>query len=143
MIHLFKKITAYTFACLLFTVLISTSAFAQFNNIGAFLRAGAEDATILTKEYLRPFPTGFGTGLNAGWNEEAAPKKTLGFSIQIRPSIAMVPSSDQSFNISSLQLEKIVVAQGEDPVTPTIAGDNNAGPLLEIYDDPESQNQLN
>lgn len=141
MINLFKKTSAYVITSFLFSALVTTSAFAQFNDIGAFLRAGADDATILTKEYLRPFPTGFGTGLNAGWNEEAAPKKTLGFSIQIRPSLAIVPSSDQSFDISSLQLDKIVVAQGEDPVTPTIAGDNNSGPLLEIYDDPDSQNR--
>jgi hypothetical protein len=98
-------------------------------------------------EYLKPFPTGFGTGLNAGFTESALPKKTLGFSLQIRPSIAVVPSSARSFDISSFyadvndpQLKKIRVAQGQDPVAQTISGGKDSGPLLEIFDDPSSNN---
>ncbi|SMO80150.1 DUF6588 family protein [Gracilimonas mengyeensis] len=135
-----KHITLW---CTLTAVLIttSTSLHAQVNNIGAFLRAGAEDATILTKAYLKPFPTGFGTGLNAGWNESATAKNTLGFSLQIRPSVALVPGSAQKFDISELDLNKIVVADGEDPVTPTIAGNDKQGPLLEIYENRNNQNR--
>lgn len=121
----------------IFTLAISATSYAQLGDIGTFLRAGAEDATILTKEYLKPFPTGLGTGLNAGWAESAAPKKTLGFSIQIRPSVAIVPASDREFDISALDLNKIRVATGENPVTPTISGAKNRGPLLEIFEDPD------
>lgn len=128
------------FTLLIISMATVSTAYAQLGDIGAFLRAGADDATILTKEYLKPFPTGFGTGLNAGWTESAAPKKTLGFSLQIRPSIAIVPGSDQSFDISTLGLDKIVVANGNDPVTSTIAGSKGSGPLLEIYDDPDANN---
>ncbi|WP_018126235.1 DUF6588 family protein [Balneola vulgaris] len=122
-------------------VLLITPAKAQFGDIGAFLEAGAKDAELLTREYLKPFPTGFGSGLNAGFTEGAAPKKILGFSIQIRPSVAVVPSTDQSFDISTLDLEKIRVAAGEDPIAPTIAGEDKAGPLLEIFDDPNDPNR--
>lgn len=59
-------------------------------------------------------------------------KKTLGFSLQIRPSIALVPTSDQSFDISSLGLDKISLAAGESPITPTISGSTGSGPELVI-----------
>lgn len=126
---------------LLLGFLAITPTKAQFTDIGAFLDAGANDAAILTREYLRPFPTGFGTGLNAGFTEGATPKKLLGFSLQIRPSVAAVPGSDQSFDVSSLNLEKIRVAPGEDPIAQTIAGSKSSGPLLEIFDDPNDPNR--
>ncbi|MEX0609225.1 MAG: DUF6588 family protein [Balneolaceae bacterium] len=129
--------------CALSIISLATigNAQAQLGDIGAFLRAGAEDAEILTKEYLKPFPTGFGTGLNAGWAESAAPKKTLGFSLQVRSSLAIVPTASQSFDVSALNLQKIRVADGENPITQTVAGTKNGGPLLKIYDDPEDPNR--
>ncbi|MTI88001.1 MAG: hypothetical protein FH748_08540 [Balneolaceae bacterium] len=134
--------TAKSFALtVLITLLSIAPVAAQFTSVGAFLRAGKEDATLLTKEYLKPFPTGFGTGLNAGWTETAAPKKTLGLSLQIRSSLAFVPSSAREFDISALTLQKINVAQGGNPVTQTIAGSNDDGPLLKIYDDPDDPNR--
>lgn len=136
----FNKLLKSFCAIIVISIASAGHIYAQLGDIGAFLKAGAEDATMLTKEYLKPFPTGFGTGLNAGWNETAAPKKTMGFSLQIRPSIAVVPGSDQHFDISSLALEKIVIADGEDPVTPTIAGGKGKGPLLEIYENPDNEN---
>lgn len=120
-------------------VAFNTHANAQLEDIGAFLRAGADDATILTKEYLKPFPTGLGTGLNSGWHDGAAPKKTLGFSLVVKASAAFVPTSDRSFDISTLGLQNIEVASGENPVTPTIAGSNSAGPNIIITDDNENE----
>lgn len=121
-------------ALLLIGFVFTVPAKAQLGDIGTFLKAGADDASKLTKEYLRPYPTGFGTGLNAGFTETAAPKKLLGFSLQIRPSLAVVPADVKSFDVNSLGLQKIQVAPGNNPVTPTIAGANQAGPLLEIYE---------
>ncbi len=132
MINRYKKIIKSLCALMVISIATVGSVQAQIGDIGEVLRAGAEDATILTKEYLRPFPTGFGTGLNAGWTESAAPKKTLGFSLQIRPSLAFVPTENQSFDISSLNLQKIEVAAGENPVTPTIAGENTIGTELVV-----------
>ena len=116
----YKTITKLILSGFILGFMAITPAKAQFGDIGAFLEAGANDASILTREYIKPFPTGFGTGLNAGFTESAAPKKLFGFSLQIRPSVAVVPSGDQSFDISALNLEKIRVASGEDPVTQTI-----------------------
>lgn len=135
MFNNWKKIIKGLCALSVLSLATVGTAHAQLGDIGAVLRAGAEDATALTKEYLRPFPTGFGTGLNAGWTESAAPKKTFGFSLQIRPSLAIVPSKAQSFDISSLNLQKIEVASGENPVTPTISGDNKTGTELVVRED--------
>ncbi|OAN62076.1 hypothetical protein A8B79_03800 [Balneola sp. EhC07] len=140
MIHRYKTITKLILSTLVLGFMAITPAKAQFGDIGAFLEAGANDASILTREYIKPFPTGFGTGLNAGFTESAAPKKLFGFSIQLRPSVAVVPSGDQSFDISTLNLEKIRVASGENPVTQTISGSKDGGPLLEIFADPNDPN---
>ena len=140
---MYKKFRTAIKAMVALTILgfiIATPTNAQFGDIGAFLKAGADDARILTREYLRPYPTGFGTGLNAGFTESAAPKKKLGFSLQIRPSLAVVPTGSQSFDVSSLGLSKIVVAAGENPIAQTVAGKSDKGPLLEIYQDPNNAN---
>lgn len=140
MVNLYNKIIKSLCALVVISIATVGSVQAQLGDIGTFLRAGADDATVLTKEFLKPFPTGFGTGLNAGWSESATPKKTLGFSLQVRSSLAFVPASDQEFDISTLGLSNIEVAQGENPITPTIAGEDRQGPRLEIND--ENGNQL-
>ncbi len=65
MIHRYKTITKLILSTLVLGFMAITPAKAQFGDIGAFLEAGANDASILTREYIKPFPTGFGTGLNA------------------------------------------------------------------------------
>lgn len=122
-------------AAFMAVIFTTKPAKAQLGDIGAFLEAGVEDATLLTKEYLKPYPTGFGTALNTGFVETAGAKKLFGFSLQIRPSLAFVPGGAKSFDISTLGLQKITVAPGENPVTPTIAGASDDGPLLEVWED--------
>ncbi|MDZ7806720.1 MAG: DUF6588 family protein [Gracilimonas sp.] len=135
MLNYYRRFLKIGITFLIMAFMATGSAYAQLGDIGAFLRAGADDATILTKEYLKPFPTGFGTGLNAGWNEEAAPKKKLGFSLQIRSSLALVPTSDQEFDISTLNLTNMEVAPGNSSITPTIAGNDSPGPEMIVNDD--------
>lgn len=134
MLNNYRRLLKIGLSLIILAFMTTGTVYAQLGDIGAFLRAGADDATILTKEYLKPFPTGFGTGLNAGWNEEAAPKKKLGFSLQIRSSLALVPSSDQEFDISTLDLSNMEVAAGENPITPTIAGNDSPGPEIIVSD---------
>lgn len=135
MINRYKTITKTILGAFILGFLAIAPAQAQFGDVGAFLRAGAADAEILTKEYIRPLPTGFGSGLNAGFTETAGPKKTLGFSLQIRPSLALVPSSDQKFDIADLALSNIRPANAANTITPTISGESTVGPELIIEDD--------
>jgi len=80
---------------------------AQLDEIQAFLSSGPENATLLTRAYLSPLPTGLGTGLNSGWTTKAKPTKTLGFSLQLRVAGAQVPSSGQSFDARTLGLQNV------------------------------------
>lgn len=131
----YKTITKFILGSFLLGFMIATPTKAQFGDIGTFLKAGAADAEILTKEYIRPLPTGFGSGLNAGFTEGAGAKKLLGFSLQIRPSLALVPSSDQKFDISTLALSNIRPANASNTITPTISGESSTGPEMIIEDD--------
>jgi len=140
MLNNYRRLLKIGLSLIILAFMTTGTVYAQLGDIGAFLRAGADDATILTKEYLKPFPTGFVTGLNAGWNEEAAPKKKLGFSLQIRSSLALVPSSDQEFDISTLGLTNMEVAPNNSSITPTIAGNDSPGPEMIVTDD--SGNEL-
>jgi hypothetical protein len=135
MIKRYKTITKAILGTLVLGFMVATPTKAQFGDIGTFLRAGADDATKLTREYIRPLPTGFGSGLNAGFTEGSKPKKLLGFSLQIRPSLALVPSSDQEFDINDLVLSNIRPTDPNNTITPTISGDNTTGPELVIEDD--------
>ncbi len=105
---------------------------AQLADVGDFLQAGADDATALTRAYLTPLATGLTTSLNSGWNNTAAPRKTLGFSLDIRVGAALVPGADQDFNVNDLGLTNLAVAPGQDPVSPTLAGNSGAGPQLNL-----------
>ncbi|XWN38610.1 MAG: DUF6588 family protein [Balneola sp.] len=135
MLNRYKTITKIILSTFVLGFMAISPAKAQFGDIGAFLRAGAADAELLTREYIRPLPTGFGTGLNAGFTEGSKPKKVLGFSLQIRPSLAIVPSSDQEFDIAPLALTNIRPADPNNTITPTISGENSTGPEMIIEDD--------
>ena len=96
---------------------------AQIGDIGDFFSAGAADAEALTRAYLSPLPTGVATGLNSGWNGSASARKTLGFNIAIRTSLAFVPTGSQDFDFNELGLTNIELAPGESNILPTLNGD--------------------
>jgi hypothetical protein len=109
----------------------ATPAFAQLDNAGAILRAGAADANILMAEYMKPFGRGFGAGLNSGWFGVAKTHKFLGFDLAIRATVAQVPTADQSFDLNDLSLTSIRPMNNANTVTPTISGmDDPATPVM-------------
>ena len=108
------------------------NAHAQLDDIGVLLQGGASDATALTRAYLSPLATGLSAGFNSGWNGSARPRKPLGFSIELRTSLAFVPSNRQTFDINSLGLTNLRLQAGEDNIAQTIAGSDSDGPVLDI-----------
>ena len=56
MIKCYKTAIKPFLASLILGVVLITPAQAQFGDIGTFLKAGADDAAILTREYLKPYP---------------------------------------------------------------------------------------
>lgn len=97
---------------------------AQVDDVGRILQASTEDANILVKEYLNPFGSGFGAGLNTGWTNTAKPHKTLGFDITVSTGLAVVPDGDKTFDITELGLQQLEVENGPSTLQ-TINGDSD------------------
>ncbi|MEX2639917.1 MAG: DUF6588 family protein [Balneolales bacterium] len=110
----------------------SNTSHAQFSDIGSMIQAGEADATILTREYLRPFGEGIGAVTNVGWVNRANPHRKLGFDIQIRASAAMVPANRREFDVNTLGLQA-ARPNGTGTFTPTISGKNNTGVGFDVY----------
>ncbi|MDG5766393.1 hypothetical protein QA596_02860 [Balneolales bacterium ANBcel1] len=115
-------------AALLFSPI--KSSFAQLDDLGAFIEGGAEDAQLLLQEYIRPFGSGFGGGINSGWVDRAGTHGLFGFHVKVSATSAFVPSSDRSFDVNALNMENLFVLHGDDPVTPTFSGSSDSGPML-------------
>lgn len=125
------------FALLFGTLLLSGSspALAQIGNIDDILRAGITDAETITRSYLRPLPSGFGSGINSGWITSAKPHNPLGFDLQVRGTMAFVPSSDEYFDLNALDLQQTYPADPEYTISPTVGGEDAWGPEVIIQGD--------
>lgn len=124
-----------TITVLLALVLLQAiPAVAQFDNIEDFIRAGKQDAEALTQAYLQPLGKGIGGSLNTGWVNSASTHHPLGFDVQVRGALAFIPDADQTFNVSNLDLQNLELAAGESPLSPTIGGEDEAGPEVILQD---------
>ncbi|MFQ5769658.1 MAG: DUF6588 family protein [bacterium] len=120
------------FLLLVISLVFSNFSFAQMANVEEFMRSGLEDASILIKEYLAPFGKGFGADLNNGWYNTARPHKFLGLDITVTASAAISPTSDATFNLSQLELKNLRLTDPNDAITPTVVGDDEPGPDLDL-----------
>lgn len=103
----------------------TTASFAQLGNVGNILQSSAEDANVLVGEYLKPFGSGFGAGLNSGWTNTARPHKKLGFDITISSGLAVVPASDKTFDVTQIGLQELELDSGPSNLQ-TINGESGA-----------------
>ncbi len=112
-----------------------SSVFAQ-DGVSQLIKSGPADAQKLAQAYLNPLFKGLGFGMNSGWYNSAKAKNLGRFDIRIQGSGAFVPTSDQSFNVTTLGLSnKTRVASSSSPITPTAFGDDKQGSELVIYSD--------
>lgn len=124
----YKKIkTKFSIGLLLSVFVFSTPTLAQLDEIKAFLEAGPDNATALTKAYLTPLPAGLTNTLNSGWVTKAAPTKKLGFSLQFRVAVAAVPSSGQTFDANDIGLTGFTVSGTS---SNTISGSKGGGQTI-------------
>lgn len=98
----FKYLLFAALSCTLVTLFAPRKAAAQLDLAGEILRAGADDTSLLFKEYIRPFAQGFGADLNSGWFSSAKPNDDLRLDIMIRTAVALVPKSNQTFLIDDI-----------------------------------------
>lgn len=125
---------------LISVLLISTNTKAQVNSVGELLRSGIDDSNLLLENYLKPYTNGFGAGLNTGWNNSARPYKTLGFDIRINAAFAVIPASDDFFNVAGLepQFQQVEILNNVD-ITPTISGESgNRAVIGRMYTNPST-----
>lgn len=104
---------------------VCTVSFSQIES--DFIRGGSADAVKIIEAYITPWINAFGAGLNGSWYNSAKPHKWTGFDITISGNVGIVPSSAETFDISSLGLSPTIVGTG---IAPTVAGPDEEGPLL-------------
>ncbi len=92
-------------------------------DVAKLLEAGIADANVLAQPYLKPYGEMLGSSLNSGWYTSAKPHKLLGFDITFTGTYTMTPSSATSFNIGEMKLQTFELADQNNAIAPTVAGD--------------------
>jgi hypothetical protein len=109
-------------------VMFSSVTFSQLNNVD-FLRAVPADGIKFIEAYISPWANAFGAGLNGSWYNTAKPHKLGGFDITFGLNVGVVPESDETFDLSDLNLSSATYSPVSGP-TPSIAGSKTAGPAI-------------
>jgi len=110
--------------------LFSSVSFSQFDNVD-FLRSAPSDGVKLVQAYISPWANAFGAGLNGGWYNTAKPHKLGGFDITTGFNVGFIPSSAETFEISSLGLSSSITGTG---LASTVAGPKTSGPPMTYKD---------
>lgn len=121
----------------IFLLAFSLNSFSQIN-LESILEGGVGDAQALLRGYVKPFPTGFGNGINGGWYTTAKAHKLFGFDIAVIANAAFVPASDETFTFNNADFTNIKLddASLSSAQIPTIFGSQELAdrPLLEFTD---------
>lgn len=102
---------------------LTFSAKAQ-DGLESILLTGVADAGKLTEAYINPAMKGLIFSMNGGWYHTAKVHKKLGFDITIGLNASSVPTSDEIFNVSALNLSNNITKSPS--TSPTVAGLDNA-----------------
>ncbi len=103
------------------------------NELVEFIKGGIGDGEKLIQAYLEPLGNGMGANLTGGWYNTAKVHSTLGFDITFTITAAMAPESATSFDIAKLDLQTLVLQEGESSFAPTFAGETDRGPALMFF----------
>lgn len=122
-----KKLLKITLVAI--SIMISTSLFAQFSEVGNIMSTGVDDAEKILEAYVSPFSNGMGAALSGGWYNTAKPHKLGGFDITFTANVVIIPSADKTFDPNDLNLGKdggfdVTI---DDDESPTVAGKNEEG----------------
>ncbi len=117
-------------------LLFTTTAFAQFEDLGKVLSTGPDDAEKIFEAYLSPYANGMGAGLSAGWYNTAKAHKLGGFDLTVSFNATFIPSSAKSYDANDLNLGDptsgltVDIASGN---SPTAAGSKDPGQQVSYY----------
>lgn len=115
-------------------LMIPFLAFSQ-SDVSGLIKSSPADATKLTQAYLKPLFKGLGVGLNSGWNNTAHSKNLLRFDLRFGISAAVVPQTDESFDVTKIGLSNnIKPSNPAQTIASTLAGGNGNNAKMTIYD---------
>lgn len=102
----------------------------QAQDLGSILTA-AEDANLLTENYIRPGMKGLMYSMNGGWFTTAKTHKKLGFDITITANASFVPNEDLLFAFVPSDYSFLSLPNGETSL-PTVMSENNNGAIVDV-----------
>ncbi|MDZ4204880.1 MAG: DUF6588 family protein [Bacteroidales bacterium] len=114
-------------------MLILTGSMHAQTEVATYLQAGLTDSPKLIEAFMRPLSNVIGSDMNAGWYNTAAVQKRYGFDITFTVSAALAPGADQNFDIANLGLTNASLQDPSKSVAPSVAGENIAGPSLQLF----------
>jgi len=114
--------------------LLSTSAVSHAQVDADFLKGGIDDGMLLVEAYIAPYVKAFGASSNSAWYSTAKPHKFGGFDLTLSVSAGFVPKSDKTFDLSKIGFENLTLVDPLNSIAPTIAGEDNPGPSLELIE---------
>jgi len=118
---------------ILFAMFYTSSVFAQFGQLGQVLAAGDDDAEKIFEAYLTPYANGVGSALSTGWYTTAKTHKLGGFDLTLSFNVAIIPSSDRTYDANDLKLgdpDKGLTVAIDGAESPTAAGKSSSGQTL-------------
>jgi len=127
------KIIAFSFL-----FFFTSTAFAQFSQLGQILSTGKEDAEKILDAYISPYANGMGAGLSAGWYNTAKSHKLGGFDVTFTLNAAIIPTSDKTYDPANLGLgdpDNGLTVDIGDGTSQTAAGKREVGQQLTYYQD--------
>ncbi|MCC8423851.1 DUF6588 family protein [Mucilaginibacter sp. UR6-11] len=128
----------YTFITLVILTSATFKASAQSDNgISDLFKGSPGDVNKLINAYSNPLFKGFGNSLNGGWTNTAKTQSLLHFVVRVSATASMVPSSDKTFDINSLNLDNIKPSGSS--IAPTFGGDKNLSTGI-VVSDPSAPN---
>jgi len=91
----------------------------------------ADDASLLTENYLNPAVTGLIYSMNGGWFTTAKTHKKFGFDITINANASFVPSKEQIFAFIPSDYTFLSLPNGETELN-TVMSENDAETVVDI-----------
>jgi hypothetical protein len=116
----------------IFLIVSVRSSYSQVD--GEFLKGGVSDGMKLIEAYISPFAKAFGAGFNSAWYNSAKTHQLGGFDITFSVSAGIVPDADKQYDLASLGFERLQLADPAFSIAPTIAGQKESGPGLQLVE---------
>jgi len=91
----------------------------------------ADDASLLTENYLNPGMKGLMYSMNGGWYTTAKTHKKFGFDITINANASFVPNSDQTFAFVPSDYSFLALPNGESSLN-TVMSENDTETTVDI-----------